>query len=346
MLAGGGAHLALAQPATRSVEGDNVATADRPQYSRTREIPDRLLRPAQHTPVILPSQPGTVGEDPDRLSQGTRQAVTPDTPLLPEGFVLAGRECRITRDGKWYVVEPVQDKRLPESPPLRVLPNQQLELIEAVLTKEDRGNRYSVTGRVTEFLGANYVLVQHIEEVSTRTAPSTRPSDVSAGDQTTANVTETESDAEKPASDTREPTAEEIMQRLLEHRARRPLVLPERVTTVSPDDNDSRETDGEASPTGRRKQSWPEGALLIDTIGRILPTDDGWTFTFEDRGDEPAHPPIRLLPSRLLENAIAISAGGTRGTVFVVSGEITLHDGTNYLLLRKLLVRRDLGNFR
>jgi hypothetical protein len=30
--------------------------------------------------------------------------------------------------------------------------------------------------------------------------------------------------------------------------------------------------------------------------------------------------------------------------VFIISGEITLYQETNYLLLRKVLVRRDLGN--
>ena len=42
----------------------------------------------------------------------------------------------------------------------------------------------------------------------------------------------------------------------------------------------------------------------------------------------------------------AVSGGGTRGVVFVVSGEITDYHGSNYLLLRKVLVRRDMGNFR
>ena len=54
--------------------------------------------------------------------------------------------------------------------------------------------------------------------------------------------------------------------------------------------------------------------------------------------------PIQLLPNRLLETTIALSGGGRQGMVFLVSGEVTVYKGDNYLLLRKVLVRRDLGN--
>jgi hypothetical protein len=38
------------------------------------------------------------------------------------------------------------------------------------------------------------------------------------------------------------------------------------------------------------------------------------------------------------------SANGTGDVVFVVSGELTEFHGLNYLLLRKVLIQRDLGN--
>jgi hypothetical protein len=86
--------------------------------------------------------------------------------------------------------------------------------------------------------------------------------------------------------------------------------------------------------------------MLIDRPGRIIPGDTWWTFAFEDLGTEPDVEPVRLLPNRQLEAAIAQSGAGTEATVFVISGEITVYKGVNYLLLRKVLVRRDLGNFR
>jgi hypothetical protein len=53
-----------------------------------------------------------------------------------------------------------------------------------------------------------------------------------------------------------------------------------------------------------------------------------------------------VLPSQLLELAITLSKGGAGGVVLVISGEVTVHKGIDYLLLRKVIVRRDLGNFR
>jgi hypothetical protein len=70
-----------------------------------------------------------------------------------------------------------------------------------------------------------------------------------------------------------------------------------------------------------------------------------WSLAFEDRGRDASRPPIRVLPSRLLETAVTLSSGRLRRRIH---GQRRDHDlqWLNYLLLRKVLVRRDLGNFR
>lgn len=86
---------------------------------------------------------------------------------------------------------------------------------------------------------------------------------------------------------------------------------------------------------------------MVDQLGRLVPAgEQWWSLAFEDRGRDASRPPIRVLPSRLLETAVTLSSGTAQGGVFMVSGEITTYKGLNYLLLRKVLVRRDLGNFR
>ena len=91
----------------------------------------------------------------------------------------------------------------------------------------------------------------------------------------------------------------------------------------------------------------PEGTIMVDQLGRLVPAgEQWWSLAFEDRGRDASRPPIRVLPSRLLETAVTLSSGTAQGGVFMVSGEITTYKGFNYLLLRKVLVRRDLGNFR
>ena len=259
----------------------------------------------------------------------------PDVPLLPEGYMAASREARVAPQGKWYVAELARREGLENAPPLRVLPNWQLSILEAILADGRTAPAFVVTGRVTEFLGANYILVEHLEQILPKPAP--RPKESPGAGQPALTT--------RPTSPG-EPTAEEIMQRLLEHETLRPVVLPDR--TPVDDDKAAAETDPEpsAAQNGTRGRTLPEETLLIDRTGRVLPGESWWTFAFEDQGHRPKRPPIRLLPNQLLETAIALTSGGTRGMVLVISGEVTLYQGMNYLLLRKVLIRRDLGNFR
>ncbi|MCB9854997.1 MAG: hypothetical protein H6818_04860 [Phycisphaerales bacterium] len=90
----------------------------------------------------------------------------------------------------------------------------------------------------------------------------------------------------------------------------------------------------------------PDGSRIVDRAGRLTRDGDYLTFTFESRGEGPVEIPLRLLPNRLLEDMELIAEGGRKSVVFVVSGEVTEYRGVNYLMLQKLLIRPDLGNFR
>ncbi len=89
-----------------------------------------------------------------------------------------------------------------------------------------------------------------------------------------------------------------------------------------------------------------DGTILVDRVGRLVRESDWWTFTFETGGDGQAEPPIRLLPSRLLERMEIESTGGTDRVQFLVSGEVTTFRSMSFLLLRKVLRKRNLGNLR
>ena len=88
----------------------------------------------------------------------------------------------------------------------------------------------------------------------------------------------------------------------------------------------------------------PEGAYLVDRTGRLVKRGQWWTFVHEDRGEVVRSRPMRILPFQLLEPLEDASSEGTGDTVFVVCGEVTEVHGVNYLLLRKVLIQRDLGN--
>ena len=125
------------------------------------------------------------------------------------------------------------------------------------------------------------------------------------------------------------------------------LVMPDRVriATSAPTGKSDNE-DGAGDMQSAETTRWPEETMLMDRLGRVVPGDPWWSLAFEDRGTGVEEKPVRLLQNRLLENALAISGTGTKARVILVSGETTEYKGTNYLLLRKVLARRDMGNFR
>jgi hypothetical protein len=311
--------------------------ANSPAYTSTKRVPGELLEKRPTQVLVLPSEPMDAGGDMSYQSAAAVGHVDAEKPRLPEGYVVAARQAVIEKASKWYVahLKPVEGR--PSAPPLRILPNRRLSMIEAILSASDRQPRFMITGRVTEFEGNNYILLENIAEIpegaeypARREKPAPRQA----------------KPVERPDSTAPEPSAEEILAELMKQKPLKSVVLPENVQevtmTTAPADKQSPETDAEQKKRGPR---WPEETLLINRPGRLVPGESGWLLTFEDQGANPSDQPIRLLPNRLLESAVAASAGGTRGVVFIVSGEVTVHDRTNYLLLRKVLTRRDLGNF-
>jgi hypothetical protein len=144
----------------------------------------------------------------------------------------------------------------------------------------------------------------------------------------------------------REPTPSEILKALTKSgEAPRPVVRP-----VTPGQSERTRVDNTALPTNAvapvTPKLLPDGYRLVDRPGRLAREGDYWVFTFENRSRGEAEIPIRLLPNRLLEDMEAVSEGGTKQVVFVVSGEITEYHGVNYLLIQKLLTRPDLGNLK
>ncbi len=92
------------------------------------------------------------------------------------------------------------------------------------------------------------------------------------------------------------------------------------------------------APAGRQGRSvldarsklWPEGARLVGRSGQLVRNGAWWTFALEPKGEAP---PLKLLPSATLEAMVRSDApGGARR--FVVSGEMTVFEGENYLLPR------------
>jgi hypothetical protein len=277
--------------------------------------------------------------DARRVPQGlVRLSQEKGVPLAPEAVVTVEDAKR-----RWRVVDPrraviVEADRaglaVRAALPIRVLPNKRLMMLEAIIASSDKPPVFAITGRITEFQGVNYVLLEHLSEVVDVQAKPQAVESKPAG-------TNGQAPASAPAG--REVRPEDIIQQLLQSKPRRAVVLPQSMPAAEPESTAGPVAEGDV-PAGQRV--WPEETMLVDRPGRVIPSEKGWTFVFEDKGNAVARKPIRLLPNRMLETAVAVGGDKTLGVVLVVSGEVTEYRGNNYLLLRKVLVQRDMGNLR
>ena len=131
---------------------------------------DRLLEPTRPQPATtnqaLAPAPGA---QPDNATGRGSAAVAPDTPrrmLLPEGTYVIDRlvQVRHSVDGRGLEIVFVADGIVPAAavdPPMLLAPNLNLQTVDAVF-RQDPEHRYRVTGRVTEYRGRNYLLLEKV----------------------------------------------------------------------------------------------------------------------------------------------------------------------------------------
>jgi hypothetical protein len=353
------AHAREAARPTQGVMANESADGRHtPRFPNTREVPMELLDSEPRGGLILPSEPAAPDDVGTHRSESVFGEVPRERRLLPEGYMLGGRCARIERVGDNWValLEPTDE--IPEPPLLRLLANERLEILEAIVTGTDEPIVFLLSGRVSEFAGANYLLIEHVGQLPAGAScgpmgpviPPLEPPSVET-QATVPHEAEPQQPVEPPAA-IREPTAEDVVRELMATEPVRAVVMPESLVRTDVSDEDAIDVQELEPPTGPRMGDpatgqWPEGTLLIDRVGRVVLGDDGWwMLAFEDRGHQARIRPVRLLPNRLLEEALSLSDGGTRGIVFEISGEVTVHRNMRYLLLRKVLIRRDIGNFR
>lgn len=89
----------------------------------------------------------------------------------------------------------------------------------------------------------------------------------------------------------------------------------------------------------------PDGYFIVDRSVRLVREGDWWVIHFVADNNPESSPqmPMKLLPNRMLERMIHQSQVVSQYE-YIVSGEVTRYMDENYLLLRKLMRRRDMGN--
>ncbi len=253
---------------------------------------------------------------------------SPPKLLLPEGSALVDRSGRLSADDDGFHF--LFDEK--STPSMRVLPNAVLEMMVRTAGGTTGGMSFLIAAEVTVFEEENYLLVRLARRASEGSDAVRRPETA-----VTAPLANDPGPASLgPTTGQTAPPVEKVLETLRGQQPRRPVIPMAAEPT--------RRLVG--SRGGLTQSLRPEGSPVIRRPGRVLREGARWAFVPESDHPERTEPPMRILPNQTLQ---AITRGGASrqpGLVYLVSGEVTVFQGENYLLARSVLRNVDLGNLR
>ncbi|MBI5722717.1 MAG: hypothetical protein HZA50_02075 [Planctomycetes bacterium] len=331
------------QSTTTAPAGGPVAGASGDQrptdYARLNEI----LSSRSPVPVTEPNRPASAGP--------VKPGQPPKPPLPVDGTMLVDYMGKIGRDQKtgWFTMtfdhaeEQINKSR-------RLLPNALLErLLE--LAVADPSTVFRVSGETLVYGNHAYLLVRTAEIYSCRETADEAPPPKPPVKAPPAGQPPKETPPAAPAAQTQpaeeDPASpDEIIKRMLKDRPGQPVIAP------SPNTVDTPERITQPRPiTDLIAQTQPEeeniqhgkASMVVDRVTRILPHKlEGWLQGRFESDNTFQDPPMLLLPCLMLER---IDAKFERGAKLKVTGEITTYKGVKYLLVRKVLPERNMGQF-
>jgi hypothetical protein len=163
---------ALAAVAVSQPRGDTVppAPASRPAQRSPDEVLGEMLKPRQTGPEreLVPTDPPAL----DRTTgPGSIAPGAPTLTVLREGTPIVNRVGRLTVGAENKPSEFVfeSDGQALRDPPLIVLPNLKLMIMEDAARNNTREPRFRVSGVVTEYRGRNYLLLEKVSVLSQAT---------------------------------------------------------------------------------------------------------------------------------------------------------------------------------
>lgn len=255
------------------------------------------------------------------------QPLIVENKLWPEGTSIVTRGGYLREDDTWWVFEfdPAKGDR-----PIKLLPNTSLEVMVRSAAAADTPIHFLISGETTVFAKENYLLVRVVRRDTQQTKPS---SAVETPEATTEVVPSQRLDGgskHHPNANLVGASAQDMI-KALQHQRPKELV-------INPTSSSFNLKLRGALPAANVK---PDGSPLVSRAGRVMRDGEWWTLHLES--SNPNHPetPFKLLPNHTVEQMIVAAQGGNRHAVFIVSGEITLFDGENYMLPTMALQRVD-----
>ena len=267
--------------------------------------------------------------------------VEPPPALPPDGSMVIDRSCRLRMDAEsgWIVLEFIDEQGRRREKPRWALPCERLEKMETVAVKHPE-TVFRLTGESFVYYDRAFLLITKDAVVVTpeppasakappKRPPATRPA-------TTQPSATTQPATTRPAEpEEKGPTSDDVFEALMRQKPGTPMdtsafkpadVVEAPSVAPKPDD------EAVAKP--------PPSPLVADKIARVPePGPSGWREVRFKSDNTLLMPPLRLLPCHLLEYAESLDGE------IQISGQVTRYKGHRYLLLRKVLPERDMGQF-
>ena len=151
--------------ATQPKQAPDETAVDPPRPPSPAEVLQQLMKQDRHRPAVIP--PGSRAvikrKGPGRAT--TQLAVSPtqeDSPLRPDGTMIADRVGRLVRRPEGWFLVFESDQQVLREPPMQLLPNRDLETMEILSANATRAVKFRVSGEVTEYRGRNYLLLRKV----------------------------------------------------------------------------------------------------------------------------------------------------------------------------------------
>ncbi len=299
-------------------------------------------------------------------------------PRLPvEGSMVVNLRCHIEHDRKsgWRLVVFEKGPGLSQPVSRWALPCRLLERMEEITRSRPKAI-FRISGENTVYERRGFILLQKAvlelepppAEPRTRAAshgarpatsqpadPTTAPTTTTTGPGATTGPLAATAPATIPAATTSwaapsvgadapagGATSDDIRRAMQRDRLGQPILAGVRPRT-------SRVNESSVAPLSKGKVLAPGRAwAVVDRLVTIMPAGaDRWVRVRFESDNTLREPPMRLLPCGMLRKAEGMGKATGRGKTarLRISGVITFYKGGRFLLLRKVLVERDLGRF-
>lgn len=138
------------------------APATQPAEVPAGDLLNRMLKPpgeapAPLQPIVLPPPPNSV------TGQGAVAPNATTMPIIREGTFITDRTGRLTKSPDGHDEFTFDsDGQAMQDPPMIILPNLKLQLMEQAVQGANRDLKFHVTGMVTEYQNRNYLLMERV----------------------------------------------------------------------------------------------------------------------------------------------------------------------------------------